>query len=121
VSFRLNTNKKSEQLRKRLEHLRKKIDASDRLLLKVLAARMKITVQIGRFKKEHRIPLLQKKRWISLLEKRLQSAKKLGISLDFTEKLFKLIHQDALRLQRQISQEDEDLVVVEVVNRRKKK
>ncbi|MFL5815350.1 MAG: chorismate mutase [Bdellovibrionia bacterium] len=84
----------------KLAKLRSKIDRADRELLKALGGRMKIVLEIARYKKEHDLPLVQKGRWRQLMRDRMALAESQELNKRFTKDLFDLIHREALRLQR---------------------
>ena len=63
-----------------LEQLRKQIDVCDNDLLELLAKRMRISEEIGQYKKEHNMPILQSARYEELLSKRIFQAKSMGMS-----------------------------------------
>lgn len=50
--------------------LRRQIDEVDEQLLSLLAKRMHISQEIGTYKKEHNMPILQNKRYDEILDKR---------------------------------------------------
>lgn len=82
--------------------LRKKIDRIDNKLIKLLMKRNEAVRVVGIYKKENNIPTLDKKRWNKVLKNRLESAKKLGLSEDFVEKVWNLIHKEALRIEGEV-------------------
>jgi chorismate mutase len=84
----------------KLGKLRSKIDRSDRELLKALGTRMKVVLEIARYKRENDLPLIQKGRWKQLMRDRIQISDDLDLNKRFTKDLFDLIHREALRLQR---------------------
>jgi chorismate mutase len=85
-----------------LKKLRKRIDAADRALLKALGDRMAVVERIGRVKVAAGVPLLQKVRWKEVMAERLKIAGRLGLSGPFTNALYTLIHQEALRIQTRL-------------------
>lgn len=82
--------------------LRKEIDKIDEDILKLLSKRAKISKKIGIIKRENHKSFLDSHRWQKLLEKNLAKADQLGISAKLVEKLFKLIHQYSLKLQKEL-------------------
>ena len=98
----MSVRSSSKSFQSRLKKLRKKIDVSDRALLKALGSRMATVERVGRIKVAAGIPLLQKTRWKDLMEERLKIASRLGLSGPFTIALYALIHQEALRIQRRL-------------------
>ncbi len=53
----------------KLNDLRKQIEDVDQKMLELFLARMDISAQIGAYKKEHQLPILDEKREQELLEK----------------------------------------------------
>ena len=82
-----------------LVKLRAEVDRADRELMKVLKTRMRTVDRIGRVKVKHGLPLLQQGRYAELMETRLERAAKAGLDAAFTQALFELIHDEALRIQ----------------------
>jgi chorismate mutase len=90
----------------RLDVLRHRIDSIDNELLETLSARVAITKQIGRYKKENNVTALQIGRWSQLMEDRIKLGKKMELSEDFVKHVFQLIHEDSVRLQTEIMDEE---------------
>ena len=90
----------SKNTDQKLKRLRKKIDSADQKLLKALSQRFAAVERVGKLKKERKMPIVQKARWKELLVDRVKRAKKLGVSESFIRSVFKLIHLEAIRLQR---------------------
>lgn len=83
-----------------LEDLRKQIDELDQGLLTFVSKRMDIVRRIGKLKKAQGKSFLDEKRWQEVLEERLAKAKVMNLSKDFVEKLYNLIHQYSLDLEK---------------------
>ena len=90
----------------RLDVLRHRIDSIDAELLETLSSRVAITKQIGRFKKENNVTALQIGRWSQLMEDRIKLGKKLELSDEFVKHIFQLIHEDSVRMQTEIMDEE---------------
>lgn len=82
-----------------LKRLRTRIDRADRALLEALSARFRAVLEVGELKRELGLPVVQKNRWLELMEDRLRQANRLELSKDFIQAVFKLIHKEAIRLQ----------------------
>ncbi|HEY9533771.1 MAG TPA: bifunctional 3-deoxy-7-phosphoheptulonate synthase/chorismate mutase type II [Mucilaginibacter sp.] len=93
------------QVNDKLTELRNNIDKIDDLLIQKIAERMKIAEQIGTYKKENNITILQVNRWDEILNKRINYGKALKLSPDFTEKLLELLHTESIRKQTEIMNE----------------
>jgi chorismate mutase len=90
------------QVNDKLSELRNNIDKIDDLIIQKMAERMTIAEQIGTYKKDNNITILQVNRWDEILTKRINYGKALKLSPDFTEKLLELIHAESIRKQTEI-------------------
>jgi chorismate mutase len=86
----------------KLEELRTEIDKIDGQLLQNLAKRMEIVDEIGEYKKEKGITILQMKRWAGILEDRLSIGTHLGLSQTFLKNMLALLHRESLQRQAEI-------------------
>lgn len=89
-----------------LEDLRVKIDQFDNDLLSILEERMKVAEQIGKFKKENNITILQPDRWQEILNKTLEKGQNRDLSNDFLSQIFKAIHQESINKQTKIMNQE---------------
>lgn len=85
-----------------IDHLRTKIDVIDENLLYALGARMKISRQIGEYKKDNNIAIIQATRWDSLLGKVVEKGKEYGLSEKFLNDVFNAIHEASVEVQNEI-------------------
>lgn len=85
-----------------LATLRSKIDVLDDELLRILDDRMKLAQEIGVYKKANNMTILQPSRWNEILEKSESKAEKLGLSVEFIDKLFRSVHQESINKQEEI-------------------
>lgn len=85
-----------------LEELRVQIDKIDDQLVDIFEKRMKIADQIGQYKKDHNLAILQTKRWDEILTKRRLQGDKKGLSHEFIDIIFRAIHQESINHQTQI-------------------
>ena len=86
----------------KLTELRNNIDKIDDLIIQKMAERMNIAEQIGTYKRDNNITILQVNRWDEILNKRVNYGKALKLHADFTEKLLELIHSESIRKQTEI-------------------
>lgn len=89
-----------------LDVLRNRIDAIDSELLEILASRVAIVKQIGQYKRENNVTALQMNRWTQLMENRVNLGKRLDMNETFVKILFQLIHEDSVRMQTEIMDEE---------------
>lgn len=93
--------------RENIDELRAKIDDIDNDLLDLLARRMEVSDEIGRYKKQNNITILQAGRWDKILEKVFAKGEEKGLDNEFLEKVFKAIHQASIDRQTRIMNEEE--------------
>jgi chorismate mutase len=99
-------NANNPEFENRLDLLRNRIDSIDAELLETLSARVAIVKQIGRYKKENNVTALQINRWSKLMEDRVNIGRRLDINENFVKTLFQLIHEDSVRMQTEIMDEE---------------
>jgi chorismate mutase len=85
-----------------LQQLRKQIDALDNQLMELLAKRMQVCREIGNYKREHNMTVLQASRYNEILEKRGVQGSLTGMSPEFVAKVFENIHEESVRQQIEI-------------------
>ncbi len=94
--------RKETQTTENLTELRKQIDKCDNNLIEELAKRIRIAREIGTYKKEHNITVLQTGRYNEILEKRGAQGEACGMDADFMKKVFEAIHEESVRQQIEI-------------------
>lgn len=82
--------------------LRQQIDTLDNELLEVLNKRMRVSREIGQYKKEHRMPVLQASRYDDIIQSRVKLAMEMGMSSDFMKSVLAAIHEESVRQQIEI-------------------
>ena len=85
-----------------LAELRSQIDILDNQLLELLSKRMRISREIGQYKKEHSMPVLQATRYDEILSKRISQAMELGMDGEFMKLVLQAIHEESVRQQIEI-------------------
>lgn len=90
-----------------LEHLRHEIDEIDDELLSLLQSRMKLSEQIGEYKKRNNIAILQPDRWGEILERSVAKGKAKGLTADFVYEFFKAIHEESINTQGRVIEAQE--------------
>jgi len=85
-----------------LKDLRKEIDKLDDSLLEMLAERMRVAAQIGQYKKDHNMTILQTGRFDDILTHRAEQAKQLDLSEKFVRDVMTNIHEESIRRQNEI-------------------
>jgi chorismate mutase len=94
----------------KLEELRENIDKTDELILEAIAGRMSVVKEIGEYKKENQVTILQLKRWQNILKNQIQTADRVGLSKEFIKKLYDLIHEESIRMQTEVMNQKEEKI-----------
>ena len=82
-----------------LSQLRKQIDEIDDELISMLAKRMRVCREIGQYKKEHGMTVVQTGRYSEILDKRGAQGSLLGIGADCVKGIFEHIHEESVNQQ----------------------
>lgn len=85
-----------------LQTLRQKIDRIDSELLELFNRRMETSREIGRYKKEHSMPVVQENRYDDLIKSRVAAAVNMGMSADFMRSVLQAVHEESVRQQIEI-------------------
>ncbi len=85
-----------------LNTLRRQIDELDNSLLELLAKRMRVSREIGQYKKEHNMPILQESRYEEILNDRIKQAEQMGMDAEFMKTVLVAIHEESVRNQQNI-------------------
>lgn len=93
-----NMNQTTESL----AELRKQIDEIDMDLTEMLAKRMRVAKEIGIYKREHDMPILQTERYDEIIKKRMETGSAMSLDGEFTRKIFEAIHEESVRQQMRI-------------------
>jgi chorismate mutase len=104
----IRKSKGTSEFEHRLEILRSEIDKIDSQLIDLLSNRMKITEEIGHYKKENNITILQLKRWGNILSERLELGETVNLDKEFLLKVLDLMHKESIRIQTNILNDDKE-------------
>jgi len=86
----------------KLENLRSEIDKLDEELIDILGRRMNIVEEIGKYKKENNITILQLKRWSRIIQDRVKTGMQIGLSREFLLKLLEALHEETIQRQTDV-------------------
>ena len=92
----------SPQWKENIDQLRAKIDVIDENLLYTLASRMKVSRQIGQYKKDNNVAILQASRWDAVLAKVVEKGKEYDLPEKFLTAVFNAIHEASVEAQNEI-------------------
>jgi chorismate mutase len=85
-----------------LTSLRENISNLDAQLLNILESRMNVSEQIGKFKRENGLMILQSNRWKDIKSSNKEVALKRNLNPQFVDTLYKCIHQESISVQEKI-------------------
>ena len=68
----------------------------------LLAKRMRVCREIGQYKKEHNMTVVQTGRYNEILDKRGAQGALCGMSPEFVKQAFEMIHEESVRQQIEI-------------------
>ncbi|MCH2200075.1 MAG: bifunctional 3-deoxy-7-phosphoheptulonate synthase/chorismate mutase type II [Flavobacteriales bacterium] len=91
-----------------LSGLRARIDDIDTHIIQLLKDRMELITEIGEYKKDHGLTILQLERWKEILETRSALAKKLGLQEDFVRRYLETVHKASIKEQSRIMNEGQE-------------
>ena len=78
------------------------MDGIDEELLRLLARRQQITGEIGAYKVQHNMPVLQSDRYREIIEKRTQQGRLLDLDAAFVTAVMETIHKESIRRQLEL-------------------
>ena len=82
-----------------MDELRKQIDEIDKEIVKLLASRLKCSIDIGNFKKEKGMVIVDEEREGKLLETIKKIASEENIDANYIDRIYKIIIEESRRLQ----------------------
>ena len=85
-----------------ITNMRRQIDEIDNQIMEMLTKRMRVCREIGQFKKEHNMTVLQTSRYNEILDKRGAQGALCGMDPSFVKTVFEAIHEESVRQQMEI-------------------
>lgn len=92
----------NKEFKSTLTILREQIDQLDDNIMQTMAARMKISEQIGNYKRENNVTILQVNRWEEIVETRISQGNAMGLTSEFVNNLLKLVHNESIQVQQKV-------------------
>ncbi|MDB5203821.1 MAG: 3-deoxy-7-phosphoheptulonate synthase [Ferruginibacter sp.] len=89
-----------------LATLREQINHIDDELLTLIGQRMKLADQIGEYKRNNNITILQTNRWNEILDRASAKGERLGLGKEFIGRYLDAIHLESIRHQNKIMNEE---------------
>jgi len=106
--FVIRTRIGNVEFQSKLDELRSEIDKIDAELLQILTSRMHLIDEIGHYKNENNITILQLKHWTKVVKDRLSRGVRLGLDKEFLQKLLEIVHAESIRRQTDIYHKSSD-------------
>ena len=85
-----------------LQTLREQIDHADRDILEALARRMALVAEVGKYKRENNVAILQMERWEEVFATRPEWGRLQGMDEEFIRDLYNLVHQASIKKQEEV-------------------
>jgi len=98
----LRSREVSGSAQESLEELREKIGILDDRLFEILMARMRLSEEVGAFKREHNITILGEEHWKKMISGRLERAGEYGLAERFVRLVMDALHQESIRHQTRV-------------------
>jgi chorismate mutase len=95
----LRSRDASPEIALQLEEIRSRIASLDETVLRLISERMVLSREVGQFKKENHIMILQQEHWWKIIRQKLESAESLDLSPAFIRQIMDAIHQESIRHQ----------------------
>ena len=93
-----------------IEALRVRIDEIDNDLLTMLGKRMQFAQEVGKYKKQNNIGILQTARWNEILNSAIQKGRTRDLSDEFVIQFLSSIHQESIRHQNIVMNAPDEVV-----------
>jgi chorismate mutase len=95
----LRSRDASPEIALQLEEIRSRIANLDETVLRLISERMVLSREVGQFKKENHIMILQQEHWWKIIREKLERAESLDLSRAFIRQIMDAIHQESIRHQ----------------------
>lgn len=92
----------TQQTTESLAALRQQIDRIDNDMLEILSKRMRVSREIGQYKKEHSMPVVQPGRYNDIMASRVKAGTDMGIGAEAMRTILLAIHEESVRQQLEI-------------------
>lgn len=102
----LRSGQIGDSLSSELEEMRMKIGILDDRLFEILSARMKISEELGIFKRQNNITIFQEEHWKKIIIARLEKAEEMYLTPKFVRSIMDDIHQESIRHQTRVMNPD---------------
>lgn len=101
-SLVLRSKKVEETILSTIEEKREKIGILDDRIFELIGQRMQLSEEVGQFKRDHNITILQAEHWKKIIAKRISQKEEFGLTEQFVKHFMDAIHQESIRHQTKI-------------------
>ena len=101
-SLYFRTTDYDEKFSDLLQDFRDQIDSIDFQLLELLSKRMIIVQNIGKYKSKNNVSIFQLKRWMNIIQSRIEMGDSFNLQEAFVKKLLQLVHQESIKQQSEV-------------------
>ncbi|WP_129019956.1 chorismate mutase [Edaphocola flava] len=98
----------TEELHTLMQKYRTQINQLDNEIIELLASRMQLVQEIGKYKKENDVTILQVSRWKEILDRLCAKGAALGLSEEFIIQYFDAIHLESIKQQDMVMNQKKD-------------
>jgi chorismate mutase len=92
----------SDSFHTALDALRQQINQLDQEMVQLLGRRMQVAEEIGRYKKENNITILQTSRWQEIVERACAQGEQVGLSREFITRYLEAVHMESINRQKSV-------------------
>ncbi|MGB0933925.1 MAG: chorismate mutase [Lishizhenia sp.] len=85
-----------------MEVMRDKIGGLDDKIFELLTARMKLSEEVGDYKRKNQITILQQEHWKRVIAQRMQKSEEYDLTAKFIRDIMDAIHQESIRKQTRV-------------------
>lgn len=89
-----------------LDSRRSNIDRIDKYIMELLAERMEIVREIGEYKRENNMTILQHDRWNEILRSRKEFGERKNLTDTFVRNIFQSIHKESIHHQAEVMNDE---------------
>ena len=83
-----------------LKQIRTEIDSTDSEIIRLLAKRIQLVKHVAEFKQEHNLSIVNSHRWQEVVSDGKNQANQLGISPEYIEVIWNIIHDESCRIEK---------------------
>ncbi len=92
----------SDSFHTALDALRQQINQLDNEMVQLLGRRMRVAEEIGQYKKDNNITILQAGRWQEIVERACQQGEQVGLSREFITRYLEAVHMESINRQKRV-------------------